>query len=45
MQSLTTPLLMIFALAVVGYFVAKSRALKVAGGDIRTLVSPVVPCR
>ena len=39
MQSLTTPLLMIFALAVVGYFVAKSRALKVAGGDIRTLVS------
>ncbi len=39
MQSLTTPLLFIFALAVIGYFVAKSRALKVAGGDIRTLVS------
>ena len=39
MQSLTTPLLMIFALAVVGYFVAKSRAMQVAGGDIRKLVS------
>ncbi len=39
MQSLTTPLLFVLALAVVGYFVAKSRALHVAGGDIRTLVS------
>ena len=39
MQSLTTPLLFVLALAVVGYFVAKSRALQVAGGDIRTLVS------
>ena len=39
MQMLTTPLLLIFALAVIGYFLAKSRALQVAGGDIRTLVS------
>jgi len=39
MQSLTTPLLFVLALAVVGYFLAKSRALQVAGGDIRTLVS------
>ncbi|MCK0094456.1 phosphate ABC transporter permease subunit PstC [Yoonia sp. F2084L] len=39
MQSLTTPLLFVLALAVVGYFIAKSRALHVAGGDIRTLVS------
>jgi phosphate transport system permease protein len=39
MQSLTTPLLLVLALAVIGYFVAKSRALQVAGGDIRTLVS------
>ena len=39
MQSLTTPLLLVFALAVVGYFLAKARALQVAGGDIRTLVS------
>ncbi|EBA10952.1 phosphate ABC transporter permease subunit PstC [Roseobacter sp. CCS2] len=39
MQSLTTPLLLIFALAVIGYFLAKSRALKVAGGDVRALVS------
>ncbi len=39
MQSLTTPLLLIFALAVIGYFLAKSRALQVAGGDIRSLVS------
>ena len=39
MQSLTTPLLLIFTLAVIGYFAAKSRALLVAGGDIRTLVS------
>ncbi len=39
MQSLTTPLLMTFALAVVGFFLAKSRALQVAGGDIRVLSS------
>ena len=39
MQSLTTPLLFVLALAVIGYFLAKSRALQVAGGDIRTLVS------
>ncbi len=39
MQMLTTPLLLIFALALAGYFLAKSRALQVAGGDIRTLVS------
>ena len=39
MQSLTTQFLVIMALAVIGYFVAKSRALQVAGGDIRTLVS------
>ncbi len=39
MQSLTTPFLFVIALAVVGYFIAKSRALQVAGGDIRRLVS------
>lgn len=39
MQSLTTPLLFVLALAVIGYFIAKSRAVQVAGGDIRTLVS------
>jgi phosphate transport system permease protein len=39
MQSLTTPLLLILALAVVGYFFAKSRALQVAGGDIRALTA------
>ena len=39
MQSMTTPLLFVFALAVVGYFLAKSRALQVASGDIRALVS------
>ena len=39
MQSLTTPLLLVIVLAVIGYFIAKSRALRVAGGDIRTLVS------
>ena len=39
MQSLTTPLLITFALAVVGFFLAKSRALHVAGGDIRLLAS------
>lgn len=39
MQSLSTPLFVIIALAIVGYFVAKSRALQVASGDIRTLTS------
>ncbi len=39
MLSLTTPLLIILALAVIGFFLAKSRALQVAGGDIRGLVS------
>ncbi|PUB19408.1 phosphate ABC transporter permease subunit PstC [Yoonia sediminilitoris] len=39
MQSLTPLLLVITGLAVAGYFIAKSRAMKVAGGDIRTLVS------
>ena len=39
MQSLTTPLLFVIALAVLGYFVAKARAMQVAGGDIRGLVS------
>ena len=39
MQSLTTPLLLIFVLAVIGFFVAKSRAMQVAGGDIRRLSS------
>ncbi len=39
MQSLTTPLLFVIVLAVIGYFVAKVRALQVAGGDIRTLVA------
>ncbi len=39
MQSLTTLLFVILALAVAGYFLAKSRALQVAGGDIRGLVS------
>ena len=39
MQSLTTPLLFVIALAVVGYFLARGRALQVSGGDIRTLVS------
>ena len=39
MQMLTTPLLLIFALAGIGYFLAKARALQVAGGDIRKLVS------
>ncbi|MDP5084559.1 MAG: phosphate ABC transporter permease subunit PstC [Yoonia sp.] len=39
MQSLTTPLFLIFALAVIGYYLAKSRAMQVAGGDIRGLVS------
>jgi phosphate transport system permease protein len=39
MQSLTTPLLLIFALAVIGFFMAKSRAMQVAGGDIRRLSS------
>ncbi|MFT6076076.1 MAG: phosphate transport system permease protein, partial [Yoonia sp.] len=39
MQSLTTPLLFVIALAASGYFVAKARAMQVAGGDIRGLVS------
>ena len=39
MQSLTIPLLVITTLAVIGYFLARTRALQVAGGDIRTLVS------
>ena len=39
MQSLTTPLFVIIALAVLGYFLAKSRAFQVADGDIRKLVS------
>ncbi|WP_375254913.1 phosphate ABC transporter permease subunit PstC [Yoonia sp.] len=39
MQSLTTPLLFVIVLAVVGFFVARMRALQVAGGDIRALVS------
>ncbi|MGJ8622406.1 MAG: phosphate ABC transporter permease subunit PstC [Yoonia sp.] len=39
MQALTTPFLVVIALAVIGYFFAKTRALQVAGGDIRTLVS------
>ncbi len=39
MQSLTLSFLVIFALAIVGYVVARSRALYVADGDIRRLVS------
>lgn len=39
MQALTTPLLLTFALAVVGWFVARARALQIAGGDVRTLVA------
>ena len=39
MQSLTTLFLVIMVLTVVGYFLAKSRALQVSGGDTRTLVS------
>ncbi|WP_373635443.1 phosphate ABC transporter permease subunit PstC [Yoonia sp. SS1-5] len=39
MQSLMPSLLVVLVLAVTGYFIAKSRALKVADGDIRTLVS------
>ncbi len=39
MQSLTLPFIAIAGLAVLGYFLAKSRALQVSGGDIRKLVS------
>jgi len=39
MQSLTLPLLVILGLTITGYFLAKTRALQVAGGDIRKLVS------
>lgn len=39
MLPLTTPLLVTLALCVLGFFVAKKRALQVAGGDIRKLVS------
>ncbi|KJZ20147.1 phosphate ABC transporter permease subunit PstC [Loktanella sp. S4079] len=39
MQSLTLPLLVILGLTISGYFLAKTRALQVAGGDIRKLVS------
>lgn len=39
MQSLTIPLLFLITLAVVGYFLAKARALSVADGDMRRLVS------
>ncbi|WP_106744591.1 phosphate ABC transporter permease subunit PstC [Yoonia maritima] len=39
MQSLTIPLLVILGLTITGYFLAKTRALQVAGGDIRKLVS------
>ncbi len=39
MLSLSFLLVIVAALAVAGYFIAKSRALKVADGDIRSLVS------
>jgi len=39
MPSLTTPLIVILALTVAGYFLSKMRAHRVAGGDIRVLVS------
>jgi len=39
MQSLTTPLLFVIALAVVGFFLARTRALRASGGDVRNLVS------
>ncbi len=39
MQSLTLPFIAIAGLAVLGYFLAKSRALQVSEGDIRKLVS------
>jgi len=39
MLPLTTPLLIILGLSVVGWFVARSRALSVSGGDMRALSS------
>ncbi|MDB2369047.1 phosphate ABC transporter permease subunit PstC [Octadecabacter sp.] len=39
MLPLSIPFLVTFVLAVLGYFVARRRALSIAGGDIRTLTS------
>jgi phosphate transport system permease protein len=39
MVPLSTPLFVIFALAIAGWFMAKNRAMSVAGGDMRTLNS------
>ena len=39
MPPISTPLLVIIGLAIAGWFIAKSRALSVAGGDMRKLSS------